>query len=180
MADLDKRYRSKGLQMIGAHVQNGTPEQIKKVAAKAGVKFTLTNGVSGPKSGNGIPHAVIFDPEGQVVFDGHPAKEDFEKLLKREIRGLGKSEDKPGGLAPPTTKPAPPGPGSATTAALSEAREWTNAEGKTMKAALVSVQGDIATFRRTDGKTFTYDVSKLKEDDQKLIKEKTGGGGAAK
>jgi hypothetical protein len=167
LADLDKRYRGKGLQMIGAHVQQGTPEEIKKVAAKAGAKFTMTNGASGPSGMSGIPHAVLFDAEGKMIFDGHPAGGEFEKLLKREVRDLGKSgDDKPGALAPSTGKPT----------VLVEEREWTNTEGNKMKAALVSVQGDTAVFKRADGKTFNYAVSKLNDDDQKLIKEAGQGG----
>jgi hypothetical protein len=163
LADLDKRYKSKGLQLIGAHVQRGTPEEIKKVAGKAGAKFTITDGASGPSGVSGIPHAVIFDPEGKMIFSGHPAGGEFEKLLKRHVRDLGKPSDKPGTLGPSTPKAT----------VLVDEREWTNSEGNKMKAALVSVNGDTAVFKRADGKTFNYAISKLSDDDQKLIKEKS-------
>ena len=38
-------------------------------------------------------------------------------------------------------------------------------------AALVSVEGDNAKFKKKDGNTFTYPVSKLVPDDQTAIKE---------
>ncbi|MEM7143719.1 MAG: cation transporter [Verrucomicrobiota bacterium] len=53
-----------------------------------------------------------------------------------------------------------------------ETRTWTDAEsGKTIDGELISIDGEQATLKRSDGKTFTVDISRFIEADQVYIKE---------
>jgi hypothetical protein len=64
-----------GLVVIGAHVQGGTPEEIKAKAQGLGIRFMITDGggVADSNAG-GIPHCIVFDHEGKSVYEGHPDK----------------------------------------------------------------------------------------------------------
>ena len=53
-------------------------------------------------------------------------------------------------------------------------RTWTNADGRKLVAALISLEGAKGKFRFRNGRQFEYDISKLSADDQELIKTKTG------
>ena len=63
-----------------------------------------------------------------------------------------------------TLKPQPPRP-------LFEERQWTNTQGKTLTAALLSIHKDSGRFRRNDGSRFTYPLEKLQAEEQKLIEK---------
>ena len=63
-----------------------------------------------------------------------------------------------------TLKPQPPRP-------LFEERQWTNTQGKTLTAALLSIHKDSGRFRRNDGSRFTYPLLKLQTEEQKLIEK---------
>jgi hypothetical protein len=70
-----------GLAVIGLHVQNAAAEAVRAKAKSLGVRFAVTNGgsIAGVKV-SGIPHCVLFDHTGKMVFDGHP--KDVEKKLR--------------------------------------------------------------------------------------------------
>ena len=162
LVQMDKRYGKKGLQIIGAHVQGGTNEKISAKVEDLKMKFPVTKGVTGPRLSNGIPHLLIFDVKGKLVFSGHPMQ-DADKVIKKELRKATADEEgtnKGFGLLPRKKD-------------LSEERDWTNAEGKTIQAALVEVNGDKAKLRLKNGKVVDYPIEKLSEDDQTFIKSKT-------
>jgi hypothetical protein len=169
---LHKRNADKGLAVVGLHVQNAEDDEIKEVVKKLKIKFPVTKGGSGPSKGNGIPHTLVFDVEGKLAFEGHPADKDFKKAVDKSLKAVTASAPSSGlgpkpGATPstsPSTKPAKP-------AVLIAERAWTNTDGKTMTAALVSVDGDNAKFKKKDGSTFNYPLSKLTEEDQATIKE---------
>ena len=147
--------------MIGAEIQNSSPEAIAKIANSHKLKFTLTKRIRGPRLYNGIPHTAVFDVKGNLVFNGHPSNPATEKAIKNALKEA----------TPPNTdssgnsffnKPK----------YLVDERTWTNADGKTLKAAMVSLSGKTGKFRFPNGRTFNYDITKLSEDDQLLIKEK--------
>jgi hypothetical protein len=83
-----------GLAVVGLHVQNATADAVKAKAKSLGVRFAVTAGgsVDGVKGG-GIPHCVLFDHTGKMVFDGHPTKaeaklrEAFADMLADEAGG---------------------------------------------------------------------------------------------
>lgn len=83
-----------GLAVVGLHVQNATDDAVKAKAKSLGMRFPLTagGGVEGVKAG-GIPHCVLFDHTGKMVFDGHPNKveaklrEAVAEMLADEVSG---------------------------------------------------------------------------------------------
>lgn len=94
-----------GLVVVGMHVQRATDEQVKAVAKKNGMRFPLTAGgsITGVEV-DGIPHSVLFDHTGKVIFQGHPkdaekkVREAFADLLAAEagskpIKGVGGAID---------------------------------------------------------------------------------------
>ena len=168
LVQMDKKYGKKGLQIIGVHRQQATTEEIVKVAEKQKVKFPIVDNGSSPVAIKGIPHAFVFSAAGKLVYSGYPG-DDFDKAIKKELKNvkLADAGDKDDFFAP--RKPKADGP-------LVPQRTWTNTDGKKLKAALLSVDGDKGKFLRSTGSTFSYDITKLSEEDQKLIKEKSGGG----
>lgn len=54
---------------------------------------------------------------------------------------------------------------------LSEVRSWTNAKGRTMEAALVGVNEDLAKFRTPSGRTYNYPIKKLSGQSRQEIEE---------
>jgi hypothetical protein len=166
---LHKRNEDKGLAVVAMHRQNATDDEVKEVVKKLKMKFPVTKGGSGPSKGNGIPHSLVFDVEGKLVFEGHPADADFEKAVKKSLKAVAASSPSSGlspkpGATPSTTKPAKP-------AVLIAERAWTNTEGKTMTAALLSVDGENAKFKMKSGSTVSYPLNKLSDEDQATIKE---------
>lgn len=171
MPNLEKLYdrnKKKGLAVIGIHCQSATDDEVKEKVKKLKVSFPITKNGGGPREGNGIPHSLVFDSTGKMVFEGHPANADFDKAVRKAMKGAtatAEAGESSSGLAP---KPS----SLATKAAvLVPERSWTNSSGKAMVAALISVDGDTAKFKKKDGSVFTYAVSKLNEDDQATIKE---------
>lgn len=164
--DLDRKYGKKGLVIIGAHAQDGTDEQVIEKAKGLKVKFTITKGAHSPVQFSGIPKSFIFDATGALIWDGNPHDADFEKMVRKAMKTVtAKAEDKP--AASSGLKPA----GSTAAAPLVASRTWTNTDGKTMEAALVSISGTTGTFKGANGKTFSYAIDKLSADDQKVIEE---------
>ena len=177
---LSKRYDDKGLQVIGLHVQSASDDEIKSTVKRLKIPFPVTTGGGGPSKGNGIPHTIVFDPEGKLVFEGHPGDPDFEKSVKKALKGVaatGAGESRLG-----ATKPAggsslgPSSPAKPTKAgALVPLRTWTSSDGRTMSAALLAVDGENGKFKKADGSTFTLPLSRLSDDDRKLAEEAKAG-----
>ena len=160
LVQLDKRYSKKGLQIIGAEVQGSSKEAIEKINKEYKVKFPVTAGISGPKTGSGIPRAVVFSATGELVFLGHPADKNFDKSIKTALRAVKDAGDSGSKSALPD-RPKP----------LVEKRAWTNTDGKTIQAEILSVQGDQVEFKLSNGKKVNYAIAKLSEEDQELIKK---------
>ncbi|NNC88632.1 MAG: hypothetical protein HKN82_09265 [Akkermansiaceae bacterium] len=155
---MDKRYRDKGLTVIGAEVQGSDLPAIEKVIKDARAEFSVTKGTTRPPTLRGIPHAVIFDPAGKLVFAGHPMDDNFDRIVKKalkEVKLEGEEDD------------APSGP-------VIASRTWTNAEGKAIKAAVMSIDGDKVEFQLPNGRRVPYEIAKLSDADQELIKEAAG------
>lgn len=166
LAALDKRYRDKGLRMIGIHAQAGSDEEILVPVKKNKLKFSIARTGSSPVEFDGIPHMFIFNPKGELVYHGHPAGGEAEKIIKKELRALGASgggaKEDDGPFAP--KKPEAGGP-------LVAERTWTSADGRTMVAALVSIKNGTGTFKLKTGKSFDVAIDKFSEADQKVISD---------
>ncbi len=167
LVQMDKKYAKKGLRIIGAHVQNSPDEEIKEMVKDKKIKFPVTRGANGPVRSGGIPNMIVFDTSGKIVFNGHPADSESDKAIKRALRGVKESGSGRAGTSSLVSLGA--------SSVLVEERTWTNADGKSLRAALVSMDGDTGTFRRSNGQKFQYDVTKLTEADQKMIEAKKSG-----
>lgn len=88
LAKLDKRYRDKGLVIIGAESQNSSAAAIKKITDKAKVEFAITAGANGPVAVRGIPKALIFDTTGKIIFNGNPADKNFDSTIKKALKDV--------------------------------------------------------------------------------------------
>ena len=162
LVEMDKRNRKKGLRIIATERQNSSEEDIKALTEKNKVEYTITRGTSGPVDGSGIPHAYVFDVNGQLIFHGNPGDGDFERTVKKALREVPDEEEK--STFGTATKSAEP--------VIAE-RSWTNAEGKKIVASVTEVMGDFVKFKMKNGKTVSYAIDKLSEQDQTLIKEET-------
>lgn len=82
-AALNAELADFGLVVIGSHVQAGTHEQIKSVAASRGANFPITEQtrVSGGDDFQGIPHVMVFDHTGACVFRGSPKEAEHKARL---------------------------------------------------------------------------------------------------
>ena len=159
LVEMDKKYSNKGLKIIAAEVQGSSKQAIGKIIEENNAGFTVTKGAQGPVSIAGIPHAVAFGADGKLIFKGHPASEEFKDVVKKALRDVEVVEENPGVLA--------------ALGDVIEQRTWTNSEGVKMTAAVTKIDGDKVIFRlQKNGKTVPYLISKLSEEDQKLIKEK--------
>jgi len=163
---MDKRYRDKGFRLIGVHAQQGTDEEILAPVKKLKVKYSIARTGQSPNPVAGIPHMFIFNPKGQLVFDGHPGSGEAEKIIKRELRAVtstggknGDDDDSPFGPKK-TEVPAAP---------LVAERTWTSADTRTMIASLLAVKNGTGTFKRKDGKTYELALDKLSEADRTVI-----------
>lgn len=113
------------------------------------------------RNGGFTPYYVIFDTDGKVrrqnVAGPHHGGDGdkYIELVKELLAEI-----------PAPEKEARVGP-------LSKMRQWTNREGKTMQAALVSVTGGAGEFRFKNNKVQSYPLEKLSDEDQEFIRELT-------
>lgn len=150
LVKMDKELSEKGLFIIADERQGSTVAQIKKVSENFKTEFTITQGSSGPSTGNGIPRVALFDVEGKMIFKGHPSDPKLKGLIKtalKEYRPKRKSN-----------KP------------LVAQRKWTNTDGKVLTASVKAVNGEEITFTLTNRTTVKYQLNKLSDEDQKIIK----------
>jgi len=157
---MDKRYRDKGLVVIGDECQGSTVEDIEEVAKDNRVGFTITKGTTRSPSMQRIPHVIVFAPSGEAVFAGHPADDNFERAVKKALKDVGEIAKE--GDEPEVEEGKP----------VIDERSRTNAEGKTIRAAVLRVEGDKVVFKM-NGKEIPYPLDKLSEEDQKAITEAT-------
>jgi len=160
LVQMDRKYAKKGMVLVGAEVQGSNDEKIKEVIDEHDLKFTVTKGIAGPSLSNAIPHMAVFDVKGDLVFTGHPNQ--AEKAIKTALKEV-KEDSSPTDESSIFAKPK----------YLIEERLWTNDKGKTLKAALITLEGNTGMFRFSNGRTFNYDITKLSSDDQTLIKSKS-------
>jgi thiol-disulfide isomerase/thioredoxin len=86
LASMDKKFRSKGLVIIGVHAQNASIEKILSTIQNGGVNYTIVERGRSPINFSGIPKLFIFDASGNMKFDGRPGTEAYklmESLIKK-------------------------------------------------------------------------------------------------
>ncbi len=159
LAKLDKKYRDDGLMIIGEESQGAKLEQIEPILKKASVEYTINMGGGGPVKIDRLPHILIFNRAGNMIFEGKPSDEDFESTVKKALREKAPIEEK---VAPPATKKE---------ANLIEQRSWTNSDSKTIQAAVVKADETNVTFLMANGKSIAYPLDKLSDESRKIIEE---------
>jgi hypothetical protein len=155
---MDKRYSEKGLKVIAAECQNSSADAIEGVAKDNRAKFSITQGTTRPTNMSGIPHAVVFDSSGKLIFSGSPSDSGFDRNVKAALKNVELVDEDE------EEEPADAGP-------VIAQRSWTNTDGKKIKAAITKIEGEKVTFKLPNGKEISYEVAKLSEDDQEVIKE---------
>lgn len=155
LAELDRKYRDKGLVIIGAESQGHGKADIKPVIEKAKVEFTITEGAEGPIDFTAIPRVFVFDSTGSLVYNGSPSGEAFDKSITDALDSMTPSSD----AAVPSSGP------------LIAERSWTNSAGVAIKAAVKSVDANNVTFLMPSGKETIYPLDKLSDESRKVIEE---------
>ncbi|MBB5352468.1 thiol-disulfide isomerase/thioredoxin [Haloferula luteola] len=158
LAKIAKRYEKKGLAVIGMEVQQSQKDAINKILDKSKVKYPVVAGGATPVNEGYIPHAQIFGVDGQLLWAGNPHDDEFLRTIKKGLKDVGEStlvaeeEDEVEG------------------APLMATREWTNLEGKTIRAEVVRVEEEKVIFRM-NGREVPYDLDQLVEADREAIRE---------
>ena len=171
LAKLDKQFRDEGLVIIGSECQNSSRDAIDAVVKQAKVEFPITGRAMGPIAFRTIPNCHLFDRDGKMIYNGYPEKGRIKAAI-REALAKGGSEFASGGSTSAPTAPA----SKEVPALLIPSRAWTNAEGKSITAAVRSIDGSTVTFVMPDGKEVPYPVAKLSEGSRKDL-EAAGAGG---
>jgi hypothetical protein len=169
LVQMEKKYSKKGMTLVAPEVQGSTPEAIAEMAKARKLPYSITKSISGPSLSNGIPHMAVFDTKGKLIFTGHPMSPDAEKAIKTALKDVKEDKDSSDGgsiFDRPSSKPTN----------LVEKRSWTNSEGKTITATLISLDADIGHFEFPNGKKFDYDITKLSAEDQEVIKAAAAAG----
>lgn len=158
LADLDRKYRAAGLVIIGAECQSSSKEDIEAIVKKANVEFTITERADGPIEFSGIPRCHLFGRDGKLIYDGFPDEDKLKSAIRKALKEGG------GETAQPAVDPSKP---------LVPSREWTNSEGKSITAAVKSVDLANVVFLMANGKEVTYPLDKLSEAAKKDLAEAT-------
>lgn len=90
LAKMAKSNEKKGLAVVGLECQGSPKEAIVKLLKSAGVKYPVMAGGSAPAGTGTIPHACVFDVTGKLVWTGNPHDENFERAVKKALRGVKK------------------------------------------------------------------------------------------
>ena len=74
LEELHRGLGPQGLVVIGAHAQDGTPDEIRAAAVDRGATFAIVEQatVEGGMDFDGIPHCMLFDHTGKCVYRGSP------------------------------------------------------------------------------------------------------------
>ena len=159
LVKMDRKYRAKGLVLIGEEVQGTSEDKIKAFAKEHDVEFPVTKGTKRPASLRGIPFMLVFDAKGENVFAGHPGSDECERAIKTALKIA----------TPPEGAGASDGDDFFARRELVPMRSWTNKDGNSLEATLVSLEGTTGTFRKSNGQTFSYDIGNLSAEDQAII-----------
>lgn len=100
LPEMEKMWRRNKTKMVlvGAHVQSATNEEVRAVVDKNKLSYSITAGVRGPSLNSSIPHAMVFDASGKMLFNGHPTDREFERAVKKATSGTKSASSTPSGL----------------------------------------------------------------------------------
>lgn len=154
---MDRQLGKKGLTIIAPEVQGSEPAAIAALSEEHDITYTVTDGYDGPRTGNAIPRMAVFDIRGKMVFSGHPMDREAEKAIKEALKEVEvPEEEEENALMPRNSELIP-------------MRNWTNSEGRSIEASLISIEGNTGQFKFRNGQQFEYDVTQLSAEDQEVI-----------
>jgi len=156
---MDKKFGKKGLQILAPEVQGSSVDAIEALVKEHKIEYPIMKGSTRGPNMQGIPHSVVFDSYGELVFEGHPMSDDFEKAVKDALRDVKDEEEDDDDDFWNRGKPV-----------IAE-RTWTNEEGKPLVASVMEIKDEKVVFKLKNGRKVPYPIAKLSEDDQKLIAE---------
>lgn len=162
LADLDRKYRDKGLVMIGAESQGSSKDEIKPLIEKAKVEYTIVDEATGPIEVTAIPRIFVFDRDGKLVYDGSPSGAPFEEAVNKAVGAAETSTAAAAETAETSSDTTAKGP-------LIDTRSWTNAEGRVIRAAVKSADDTTVTFLMEGGKEVKYPLDKLSAESRQMI-----------
>lgn len=98
MKELYKKYEESGnLVVMAVHTKKGgDPETVKKFVSEQGMNYhiAIDKGTTLQSYGvRGVPHALVFGPDGKLVWRGHPGNKEFDQAVENELAKL--AENKP-------------------------------------------------------------------------------------
>lgn len=92
MAKYNAMLRNKPFVMIGAHAQGSSDDtraEALDICRKKKVNFTVLSSALVPcGESQGIPHAMVFGPDGKLIWQGHPAEKGYQTMLSAIKHGL--------------------------------------------------------------------------------------------
>lgn len=94
---ISKRYKDKML-VFGGQMRDGTDGEIMKIVKKYKLTFTITKGLNSPLTFSTVPHALVFDTTGVLIFSGEETDAEFERSLRKATQGARGAAAKPSGL----------------------------------------------------------------------------------
>jgi hypothetical protein len=113
------------------------------------------------KIGNTSPRVTVVEPESLKFITGTDYRNmSSDKRWSKKMEAAISKATAPAEEAEAAT-PAVPKKEEGKTAPV---REWTNTEGKTIRAALVARKAGVATLKLENGKTVDYPIDKLSEE----------------
>ncbi len=165
MVGLARKFKDKPFHVIASHCQAGDKDATLKFLKSSGWDEEITNLTIMSRTDypddieiTHVPYYLIFDHTGKLRHhhmagpyhggNGHKYQEEVANLLK-EV----------------------PQKRVAKNPALSELRQWMNAQGRIIEASLLGVNDDKAKFRMRNGRTYEYPLEKLSGESRKEIEE---------
>lgn len=157
---MDKKFGKKGLRILAPEVQGSAVGDIEALVKEHKITYPIMKGSTRAPNMRGIPHSVVFNAKGDLVFEGHPMSDEFEDSIKDALKEVDMADEGDEDDFFAKFKP------------LIEERKWTNSEGKPLVASVIAIKEDEVVFKLKNGREVPYPITKLSEEDQKLIEEK--------
>ncbi len=85
--ELQTKYRDRGLKIVSfTDEDRGTVDEFQK-RAKSPIEYTVGVGsdLSAKYGVNGIPHALLINRGGKIIWQGHPADPAFEEQIEKAL-----------------------------------------------------------------------------------------------
>ena len=101
MGKLAKSLKGKPAVVIGTHVWARNDEEVCKLLTRSGCDYAVYQQltVEGAPRIMGVPHAMIFTPDGKLFWKGHPANDEFDKKVEEAIKQVPASRNAGSSLA---------------------------------------------------------------------------------